>query len=158
MSDLRFSDLGCQSSGLTGRGRIDLSGLRPYGQSYLVLRLKAARAPVGALRLDYETWRRDGSGDPSRYTHPSTTPGTPVTSAPHCYTGCSADAGEKGAMGSKRTLRNSQKAPQVNLRRTIWLLALFLAPCCKNQLVSKAPTYLRLSIPCEILSRPGTLP
>ena len=63
-----------------------------------------------------------------------------------------------GAMGSKEGVRNAQKALEVILELTIWLLALFLAPCCKNHLVSKAPEYLRLSIPLEILSRVGTLP
>ena len=60
--------------------------------------------------------------------------------------------------GSKWTLRNSQMAPEVNLRRTIWVLAPYLVPCCKNQLVPKAPDCLGLSNPCRILSRVGTLP
>ena len=32
---------------------------------------------------------------------------------------------QKSAMGSKQALRNSQKALEVNLAETIWLLALF---------------------------------
>ena len=65
---------------------------------------------------------------------------------------------QKSAMGSKKTLRNSQTKVEVNLRQTIWLLARLFGPCCKNHLVSKAPDYLALSNPCKILSRVGTLP
>jgi len=61
-------------------------------------------------------------------------------------------------MGSKIDLRNSQKALEVNLSETICALAPFLGPCCKNHLVPKAPDYLGLSIPPNILSRLVLLP
>ena len=61
-------------------------------------------------------------------------------------------------MGSRKALRNSQKAPEVSLERTICLLAAFSSPCCKNQPVLKAPDYLHLSNPREILLRMDPLP
>ena len=64
----------------------------------------------------------------------------------------------KGAMGSKKALRNSQNRTEVNLRRTICLLAHLLEPCCKNRPSPKAPDYLHLSNPYSILSRVRTLP
>ena len=77
-----------------------------------------------------------------------TTLGTP----PPCHSRpppvhASAVADTRCAMGSIMALRNSQKDLQVILEQTIWLLAPNLAPCCKNQLESKAPDYLALSIP-----------
>ena len=65
---------------------------------------------------------------------------------------------KKSAMGSKKGLIQAGKGLEVNLSKTIWLLAANLGPCCKNQPCQKAPQYLRLSIPCRILSRMGTLP
>ena len=65
---------------------------------------------------------------------------------------------EKGAMGSKRGVRNVEKVLEVNLERTIWALAPFSAACCKNQPVLKAPDYLGLSNPCKIITRPRVLP
>ena len=62
------------------------------------------------------------------------------------------------AMGSYGTLRNSQIGPQVIPSQTIWALAPDSKPCCKNQVVQKAPGYLALSIPPKILSRLRTLP
>ena len=59
-------------------------------------------------------------------------------------------------MGSKKGVRNSLMDPEVNLELTIWLLAPYLVPCCKNQACQKAPDYLHLSNPREILS--GVLP
>ena len=58
----------------------------------------------------------------------------------------------------KSQINQAEKAPEVNLEQTIYLLAAFQVPCCKNHPCSKAPGYLALPYPCEILSRMGTLP
>ena len=84
--------------------------------------------------------------------------GTPARAAAAPSTAARARRVTKCAMGSKQTLRNSQIDLEVNLRLTIWALAPFLVPCCKNRLVPKASHYLRLSNPSEILSRVMTLP
>ena len=85
-------------------------------------------------------------------------PGTPRHATRACTRHGRRAVTGSGAMGSKRGVRNSQIAPQVNLSRTIWSLAPVLGPCCKNRLVPKAPGYLRLSYPLKILSRTRTLP
>ena len=64
------------------------------------------------------------SGTGMRHGPGYTTPGTPTlhhrsTSRTRTRPGL----GTKGAMGSNRTLRNSQTGSQVNLRETIWALA-----------------------------------
>ena len=94
-----------------------------------------------------------GPGMPS-----TTTPGTPRPPVTPGYTQSSGSRLGKCAMGSKEGVRNSLKDLEVILRPTIWPLAAILAPCCKNRLSLKAPGYLHLSNPLEILSRTKTLP
>ena len=92
-------------------------------------------------------------GYPSMY-HPGT-PLPPRPSAPALHYSCT---GQKSAMGSKTALRNSQTYPYVLLEQTIWVLAAFIGPCCKNQMYQKAPEYLRLSIPRQRFTRLEVLP
>ena len=74
--------------------------------------------------------------------------GTPPPGHPRCMGPRShACLVPNSAMGSKMALRNSRMDPDMDLRLTIWALATFLVPCCKNPLSSKAPDYLRLSNP-----------
>ena len=92
-------------------------------------------------------------------THPGVYPTWPCHPGYTCPTmpatrtaGLLCRAEQKSAMGSNRTLRNSQKPVEVSLSETICLLAAFLRPCCKNWLDPKAPGCLRLSNPLRILS------
>ena len=129
-----FSDLGCQisdlrclrsqsqsSDGLVGHGHVGLlktESLRRLGTDEL--NTGARRQGMARLVHHGTTWPcHPGTTRPATpRVHPA---GPPVPASCSRYVWCH----ERRPPGSKRALRNSQKAPEFNLTRTICLLAAF---------------------------------
>ena len=152
---------GSQDLGISGSRGLGVSGLEWPGVVALAfscvsidMALKAGPWQ-GLPHIRYRTWWDWSWWVPApTIHHPGYTPAPWSTWRVHAGTG----TGGNSAMGSKMALRNSLNHSQVDLERTICLLAPFSEPCCKNRPVPKAPDYLVLSNPPRILLRLVTLP